>query len=415
MNQPNEVFPDIGYLNVEVRTVRNAQPISDAKVTVSKLDATLDELNTDAAGQTVTIELGTPPFDYSQEPEGNKPYSEYNLRIDAQGFRSVIVQGVQLLPENTAIQRIRLSPLAEGVPAEPQVIVVEANQLWGNFPPKIPEPEVKPLPTGGGYIVLAEPVIPEFMVVHLGAPEDTSAENVWVPFRDYITNVACSEIYSTWPSETIRANVLAILSFALNRVYTEWYRSRGFNFTITNSTAFDQAFSYGRNIFGNVLNVVNEIFTTYITKPGIRQPLFTQFCDGTRVSCNGLSQWGSQQMGTQGSDALTILRNYYGNNIYLTQAQKVQGVPMSYPGQPLQVGSSGLNVRMIQTQLNSISDNYPMIPKVRVDGIYGPQTAQAVRTFQQIFYLPVTGVVDFATWYEISKIYVAVNRLSELG
>jgi hypothetical protein len=253
------------------------------------------------------------------------------------------------------------------------------------------------------------------MVVHLGAPEDTSAENVWVPFRDYVTNVACSEIYSTWPSETIRANVLAILSFALNRVYTEWYRSRGFNFTITNSTAFDQAFSYGRNIFCNVLNVVNEIFTTYITKPGIRQPLFTQFCDGTRVSCNGLSQWGSQQMGTQGSDALTILRNYYGNNIYLTQAQKVQGVPMSYPGQPLQVGSSGLNVRMIQTQLNSISDNYPMIPKVRVDGIYGPQTAQAVRTFQQIFYLPVTGVVDFATWYEISKIYVAVNRLSELG
>ncbi len=415
MNQPNEVFPDIGYLNVEVRTVRNAQPIADAKVTVSKLDATIDELNTDAAGQTVTIELGTPPFDYSQEPEGNKPYSEYNLRIDAQGFRSIIVQGAQLLPQNIAIQRIRMSPLVEGVPAEPQVIVVEANQLWGDFPPKIPEAEVKPLPTGGGYIVLAEPVIPEFMVVHLGVPEDTSAENVWVPFRDYITNVACSEIYSTWPTETIRANVLAIISFALNRVYTEWYRSRGFDFTITNSTAFDQAFSYGRNIFENILNVVNEIFTTYITKPGIRQPLFTQFCDGTRVTCNGLSQWGSHQMGTQGSDALTILRNYYGSNIYLTQAQKVQGVPMSYPGQPLQVGSSGLDVRMIQTQLNSISDSYPMIPKIRVDGIYGPQTAQAVRTFQQIFFLPVTGVVDFATWYEISKIYVAVNRLSELG
>ncbi len=415
MNQLNETFLDTGFLNVEVRAVRNAAPIPEARVTVSRPEATVEELNTDAAGQTVTVELATPPIDYSLQVEGGKPYSEYNLRIDAEGFRSIIVQGAQILPESTAIQRIRMSPEVSAEGSEPQVIVVEPNTLWGIFPPKIPEDEVKPLPTGNGFIVLPEPVIPEFMVVHLGVPEDTTAENVWIPFRDYITNVACSEIYSTWPPETIRANVLAIISFALNRVYTEWYRSRGFEFTITNSTAFDMMFSYGRNIFGNVLNIVNEIFSTYITKPGIRQPLFTQFCDGSRVSCAGMSQWGSLNMGEQGSDALTILRNFYGTNVYLTQAQRVQGVPLSFPGVVLQTGSSGLDVRTIQTQLNSISDSYPMIPKIRVDGIYGPETAQAVRTFQQIFFMPVTGVVDFATWYEISKIYVAVNRLSEFG
>ncbi len=415
MNQLNENFLDTGFLNVEVRAVRNAAPIPEARVTVLRSEATIEELSTDAAGQTVTIELATPPIDYSLQVEGGKPYSEYNLRIDAEGFRSIIVEGAQILPESTAIQRIRMSPEVSVGGSEPQVIIVPPNRLWGDFPPKIPEEEVKPLPTGNGFIVLPEPVIPEFMVVHLGAPEDTTAENVWIPFRDYITNVACSEIYSTWPPETIRANVLAIISFALNRVYTEWYRSRGFDFTITNSTAFDMMFSYGRNIFGNVLNIVNEIFTTYITKPGIRQPLFAQFCDGSRVSCAGMSQWGSLNLGEQGSDALTILRNYYGTNVYLTQAQRVQGVPLSFPGEVLQIGSTGLDVRTIQAQLNSISDSYPMIPKIRVDGIYGPQTAQAVRTFQQIFFMPVTGVVDFATWYEISKIYVAVNRLSEFG
>ena len=411
----NNQDADIGFLNVNVRSTRNFQPIADAKVTISRPTTVIEVLTTDPAGQTQTIELATPPIEYSEAVLGVKPYSEYQVSVEAQGYEKVIINGVQLLPQSTAIQEIRLSALTATDDDTSQRIVIQQHTLWGTFPPKIPEAEVKPLPDGDGFIVLSAPVIPEFMVVHLGVPDDTTAQNVWVPFKDYITNVACCEIYSTWPEQTIRANVLAILAFALNRVYTEWYRGKGYNFTITNSTAYDQKFDYGRNIFYNIANIVDDIFTTYITRPGIRQPLFTQYCDGVRVTCDGLEQWGSKDLGAAGRDALTILRTYYGTDIYLAQADKVQGVPISYPGQPLKIGSVGMDVRTIQTQLNSISDSFPMIQKLRVDGIFGQNTAQAVRTFQQIFYLPSTGVVDFATWYQISNIFVAVNRLSEFG
>jgi len=411
----NDDLVDKGFLNVNVRSVRNAQPIAGATVTIARPNTVIEVLNTDPAGQTETVELATPPIEYSEEVLGVKPYSEYQLKVEAPGFENVIINGVQMLPTSTAIQEIRMRATVTEQTPGPQNIDIEPHTLWGVFPPQIPESEVKPLPDGDGFIVLPEPVIPEYMVVHLGVPSDSSAANVWVPFKEYITNVACSEIYSTWPDQTIRANVLVILSFALNRVFTEWYRGKGYNFTITNSTAYDQMFSYGRNVFNNVSNIVDEIFTTYITRPGIRQPLFTQYCDGVRVSCSGLEQWGSKNLGSQGVDSLSILRNYYGTDIYLAQAEKVQGVPISYPGEPLTIGSTGLDVRTIQTQLNAISNSYPMIPKLRVDGIYGPLTANSVKIFQQIFYLPVTGVVDFATWYQISNIYVAINRLSELG
>ncbi len=404
---------DIGFLNVNVRAIRNLQPIADARVTISRPATVIEVLSTDPAGQTETVELGTPALEYSEAVLGVKPYAEYEVSVEAPGYERAVINGVQLLPQSTAIQEIRLQASAD--PIADQRIMIEQHTLWGTFPPKIPEDDVKPLPDADGFIVLAAPVIPEFMVVHLGVPDDTTARNVWIPFKEYITNVASCEIYSTWPEQTIRANVYAILSFALNRVYTEWYRGKGYNFTITNSTAFDQKFDYGRNIFYNIANIVDEIFTSYVTRPGIRQPLLTQFCDGVRVVCDGMKQWGSKDLGAQGDDALTILRTYYGTDIFLAQADKVQGVPISYPGQSLQIGSVGMDVRTIQVQLNSIADSFPMIPKLRVDGIYGPNTAQSVRTFQEIFYLPVTGVVDFATWYEISNIFVAVNRLSELG
>lgn len=412
----NQELIDTGFLNVSVTSIRNAVPVAEATVTVSRGEQAIEVLTTDSAGQTITVELGTPPIEYSLEPPGSvKPYAEYTITVNAPGYVRTVVDGVQLLPTQTAIQNVRMN-LVPVQPTPAQITIdIQPNTLWGDFPPKIPEDEVKPLPDGNGLIVLPEPVIPEFMVVHLGVPSDTSAANVWVPFKDYISNVASCEIYSTWPAETIRANVLAILSFALNRVYTEWYRGQGYNFTITNSTAYDQFYDHGRNIFYNIANIVDEIFTTYITRPGIRQPLFTQFCDGARVRCTGMEQWGSKNLGDRGLDALSILRSFYGADVYLTQAEKVQGVPISYPGEPLSLGSSGIDVRTIQVQLNSISDNYPMIPKIRVDGVFGTQTQNAVRTFQQIFYLPVTGVVDFATWYKISNIYVAVNRLSEFS
>ncbi|MDE7010729.1 MAG: peptidoglycan-binding protein, partial [Oscillospiraceae bacterium] len=245
-----------------------------------------------------------------------------------------------------------------------------------------------------------------------GRPDDASAPNYWVRFKDYIKNVACSEIYSTWKTEAIKANVLAILSFTLNRVYTEWYRGKGYDFTITSSTAFDQSFSYGRTIFEEIGVVVDDLFTTYITREGISQPLFTQYCDGRRVQCGGLSQWGSQALGEQGWDAVSILRKYYGSDVYLQSAEKVEGVPLSYGGEVLTLGSEGEDVRIIQGQLNRISGKFPAIPKVPADGIYGPATQAAVTEFQKIFHLPQTGSVDFAGWYEISNVFVAVTEMA---
>jgi len=406
---------DQGLLQISLSEANRAIPISNARVQILRRydSAVVEELYTDSSGQTETISLGAPPLEYSLTPESGKPYSEYDISVSAEGFQTVNVDGVQILPDSRALQLINLRE-EDRIDEASRTIYIQEHTLWGNFPPKIPEPEVKPLPDAGGLIVLPEPVIPEFIVVHLGVPSDASAENVWIPFKDYIKNVASSEIYSTWPIETIRANVLAILSFVLNRVYTEWYRGQGFDFTITNSTAYDQAFVYGRNVFQEISNVVEEIFNTYITRPDIRQPLFTQFCDGVRTVCErGMSQWGSKDLGDQGYDSLNILKYYYGYDIYLEQAERVEGVPLSFPGTPLVIGSTGEAVRTIQSQLNAISNNYPAISKVREDGVYGEQTAEAVRTFQQIFNMPITGVVDFATWYRISAIYVAVTRIAE--
>lgn len=405
----------LGELAVNVNAIVTNFPVDNATVRIIEpgTDRVIEELKTDSSGLAPTVELACPPLDYSLEPMSPKPYAEYDIRVIAPDFEGIIINGVQILPDVTALQGVSVTPRVEAQGA-PTVIDILQHTLWGIFPPKIPEASVKPLPQRQGYVVLPEPVVPEYVVVHLGKPADVAARNVWIPFKDYVKNVASSEIYSTWPHQTIRANVLAILSFVLNRIYTEWYRGKGFDFTITNSTAFDQAFVYGRNIFDNISVIVDEIFTTYITKPGIRQPLFAQYCDGVRIQCpKNLEQWGSKNLGDQGYDALSILRHYYGPEVYLSQANKVEGVPISFPGTVLQIGSSGRDVRTIQEQLNSIAGHFPKIPKLRVDGNYGEQTANAVKTFQEIFRLPQTGSVDFSTWYEISNIYVGVNKLSE--
>ena len=272
---------------------------------------------------------------------------------------------------------------------------------------------MKRLPDAGGTVVLPQPVVPELIVVHAGVPSDDSAPNYTVGFTDYIKNVASSEIFATWPREAIKANVLAILSFTMNRVYTEWYRGKGYDFTITSSTAYDQAFVYGRNIFSEISEVVDEVFNLYITRPNIKQPLFTQYCDGVRVKRDGwLSQWGSKSLADSGLSAIQILRNYYGRDIIIREAERVQGIPLSFPG-VLSIGSRGMAVRALQNQLNSISNNFPLIEKLAVDGIFGPKTARSVSTFQKIFNLPVTGSVNFPTWYRISNVYVAVERLAE--
>ncbi len=412
---------DVGKLQVQVTSQAADYPLTNARIQIANPQSgkVLEEVETDTSGKTTVIDLGAPPLEFSEMPnsemtDGNKPYTEYNLSIRASGFETTTVEGVQILPQSTALQSIRLRQTGRNGAYSPRSISIAQHVLWGDYPPKIMESEVKPLPESTGLVVLPEPVVPEYVVVHLGLPSDASAQNVWVPFKDYVKNVASSEIYSTWPAQTIRANVLAILSFVLNRVYTEWYRGKGYNFTITNNTAFDQAFSYGRNIFEEISQVVDEVFTTYITRPDIRQPLFTQYCDGVQTKCpKAMEQWGSKYLGDEGYDALGILRNYYGWDIYLEQAKKVQGIPISYPGSTLQVGSSGTPVRTIQEQLNMIATHYPAIPKLRVDGVYGAKTQEAVQTFQKIFNLPQSGIVDFATWYAISNIYVGITKMSE--
>ena len=412
---------DDGLLQINVNSIVTNAPIQDARIQISYTgdpDTIIEEVTTDSSGQTEEVTLPAPPVEYSMEPEqAEQPYSEYNLSITAPGFDRVLISGAEILSGETAIQQVNMLPTEteEGQPPEgaDETIVIPAHTLFGEYPPKIPEEEIKPL-NESGEIVLSRVVVPEFVVVHNSTPSDSTATNYYVRYSDYIKNVASSEIYATWPDATIRANVLAIMSFTLNRVYTEWYRNQGYDFTITSSTAYDQKWIYGRNIYDSISRIVDEIFNNYLSRPGVSQPIFTQYCDGEQVTCpNWLSQWGSKSLGDQGYSAIEILRYYYGSSIYINTAVGVSGVPSSWPGYNLGVGASGEKVQQIQNQLNRIAQNYPRIPTVTPDGIYGNGTAQAVRVFQEVFGLPVTGIVDFSTWYKISQIYVAVSRIAE--
>jgi peptidoglycan hydrolase-like protein with peptidoglycan-binding domain len=259
-----------------------------------------------------------------------------------------------------------------------------------------------------------EPYIPETITVHLGPP-NAAADNVTVSFPDYIKNVASSEIYPTWPESAIRANIYAQISYALNRFYTEWYPSRGYDFDITNTTAYDQSYVQGRNIFDNISRIVDEIFNSYVVRGDAIEPYFTQYCNGTTVTCDGLSQWGTVPLAESGLTPLEILRNYYGNEIRIVEDAPVRGADPSYPGQPIRLGEAGNEVKFKQVQLNRISRNYPAIPKINpVDGIFGQETEAAVKEFQRIFNLTPDGIIGPATWYKIIAIYNGVKRLAEL-
>ncbi|MCQ4936572.1 peptidoglycan-binding protein [Anaerotignum propionicum] len=397
-----------GLLRVNTFLTNIARPAAGATVTITDPydNTVIEEGVTNAWGEIPPVPLSAPPIEYSMEYDMPRPFNQYNVRVALADYEEAVINNVQIFPETTAVQEVKLTPRFSD-------INIPYPVLYGDYPPKIPESEIKKLPFPSNQVVLPQPVVPSIVVVHDGRPEDTSAANYTVGFKDYIKNVASSEIYATWPVESIKANVHVILSFTLNRIYTEWYRNKGYDFTITNSTAFDQAFTFGRNIFQEISDVVDEIFATYIAKPDIRQPLFTQYSDGRRVVREGwLSQWGSKDLGDQGLNALQILRNYYGSNVFIKEAEKVEGIPISFPGTTLVVGSTGDSVKTIQQQLNAISKNYPLIPKLVEDGYYGETTAESVRVFQQIFNLPQTGTVNYPTWYKISDVYVAIQRLA---
>lgn len=419
----------IGTLVVSAFDNSVGKPAPDVQVTVRNTVSgeVISQGITDSDGKLSPVLLNTPPESLSTTPPdtisdiqndqpsdtGNNvstnelPFGAYDITAQNPNGDITQIDNVQIYEDTTSLQNITF-------PGQSNNIDIPNPAIMGGFPEKIPESETKRLPDAGGTVVLARPVVPSLIVVHAGVPTDNSAPDYTVSFTDYIKNVASSEIFATWPIEAIKANVIAIVSFTLNRVYTEWYRGKGYDFTVTNTTSYDQAFTYGRNFFSEISNVVDEVFTMYITRENISQPLLAQYSDGINVVRDGwLSQWGSKELADKGYSALRILQTYYGRDIVIRQAERVEGIPLSFPG-VLSIGSSGSNVRALQNQLNAISNNYPLIPKLSVDGIYGSNTEQAVQIFQQIFNLPVTGTVNFPTWYRISDIYVAVRKLSEL-
>ena len=399
-----------GTLFVTVRAADSAFPVRRAHIQL------FAEGGEPLGEDTVTEENGSVSRDFSLEapdpaatllPEGPLPYSTYEALISAEGFYPFRIRGIQIFASVRSELPVEMIPLGQSEAAEPLEINIGPHGLRSSEErsPAIPEEEER---------VLRAVIIPEKVTVHLGAP-DASARNVSVPFTDYIKNVASSEIYPTWPENSLRANILCQISLVLNRVFTEWYPSRGYPFTITNSTAYDQYFVYGRNIYDPISRIVDEIFNQYLRRTGRIDPYFAEYCNGSTVTCAGLSQWGTVPLAQSGRTPLEILRFYYGN-VEIAQTNRIGQVEASYPGAPLSRGSSGRNVTTIQQQLNRIRINYPAIPAVTsVDGIFGSETEAAVKAFQKIFNLTADGIVGKATWYRISYIYVAVKKLAELN
>ncbi len=397
-----------GFLIIQVYADNEAQPVEGAKIKITGPDTNLNE-TTDESGKTREIPLNAPSKEFSLSPQSDvKPYSEYNLSVSTPGLETAIIEGVQIFDGETAIQKVYLSTIEESLD-ETSITDIDPPVLWGDYPPKIKEDNNN----NSELRILPEVIIPEYIIVHDGIPTNTQAKNYIISFPEYVKNVASSEIYSTWPKETIKANVIAIISFTLNRIFTEWYTARGYPFTITSSTAYDQKYTHNRTIFKSISDVVDDVFNQYIRISSQKQPLLAQYNDGIKVNNRGwLSQWGSKDLGDRGYNAFDILRYYYTNDIVLDDAENIIGLPLSFPGHNLELGSCGEPVQSIQNQINKINGSYPGIPKiVPADGIYDERTRNSVRIFQEVFNLPKTGIVNFATWYRISYVFAAVTKM----
>lgn len=334
-----------------------------------------------------------------------QPFSTYNVTVSKFDLGVSVVLGVQVYAGIDSFQDVFFST-SQGNMGK-NLTAITPPTLWGDDPPKIPENPHSVTK------VLPEVIIPGYIIVHDGVPSDTYAPNYYVSFSDYIKNVTSSEIYPSWPKETLKANIHAIVSFTLNRVYTEWYLSKGYNFTITSSTAYDQKYTHNRTIFDTISNAVDEVFTEYLQFPNRPYPFLAQYSDGINVVREGwLSQWGSKSLGDQGYNSLQIVRHYYGNTIELETAQLVPDLPTSFPGYNMSDGACGEEVQLLQNALNKIRGSYPAIPLIsKTNGVFGPETTASVKKFQSVFNLPVTGIVNFATWYRISAIFAAVSNM----
>lgn len=412
-----------GKLEFFLYVGEEALPVSDAEVIILNTDTqelvNNKVLKVDKDGKTRALSLYTYDKYLSEEPDASiKPYKTYDAIIVSNNYQSKYIKGIPIFAGITSVQKVQMAPKGRGIDSidfiniPPNALTLDSellqieedfNSYYNNYNNQ------------DGAKILREVVIPEYITVHLGSPT-SYAQNVTVSFTDYIKNVASSEIYPTWPKEALKSNIYAEISFTLNRIYTEWYRSRGYDFDITNSTAYDHYFVNGRNFYDTIIEVVDEIFNEYISRKNFKEPLLAQYCNGTTVTCDGLSQWGTVSYADRGYSALQILKEYYGDNIEIRTADYVQGAIQSYPGTALRLGDKGEDVRIIQQQLNRIRKNYPGIPEItNENGEFNEATKNAVKAFQKIFNLTQDGIVGKQTWYKISQIYVGVKNLAELN
>lgn len=401
----------IGYLTMQARTAHEAIPLSGVQVMI--LDSqgnALYKLVTDESGETQTVPLETLDKSYSLNSSfAGLPFYSYSVLAQAPGFNNLLISGIPIYDGETALLPLELEPTpqTQRSPDTRQIYIGRPAAAMQDTPGQTGE-------TPSDSRILRQVAIPNPITVHLGAP-GAYAPNVQVSFPDYVKNVASSEIYPTWPTAALTANIYAIITFALNRIYTEWYRSRGYDYDITNSTAYDQYYVQGRPIYESISKIVDEIFNQYVRRKGQEAPYFTSFCNGTTAYCEGMSQWGTVTLANQGRTPLEILRTFYPLDIEIAETNIVTGQLSSYPGTALRQGSTGLDVQTIQTFLSRIRRNYPAIPVITDEtGVFGDSTRAAVTKFQSIFGLSPDGIVGKSTWYKISSIYAAVARLADL-
>ena len=437
---------NIGKLKIQCYLEDTYIPIEGVNVEVTSSDEDFNHIGkivekcTNSEGNINGIEL-----DLDDCTTEKRPYGIFNIMLTKKGYKQHCIKGIQIFEGITSIQKCHLEKGMNSDCSCSHITIPEHKHVSQScskcndnlkYNIKLKEETIKndykeeknkdkkkskkkckcKSSKKHGYRVLDSVVVPSVITVHSGSPTNTAAPNHTVNFTDYIKNVASSEIYPSWNVDAIRANVYCIVSFVLSRVYSEWYPSKGYNFDITNDTAYDQAFVFGRNTFDTVDTIVDQLFNVYIRRDNEEKPLFAEFCNGTTSKCPGwLSQWGSQHLAQVGYVPYDILTYYYGNNINLVTAHEIEGYPSSYPGSLITLWTTGKSVKTIQTQLNRIAENYPVIPKLIADGIYGPKTEASVEIFQGIFNAPKTGIVNKATWYLISRVFTGVTKIEELN
>ena len=398
-----------GTLRIQTFAARQSAPMEGVTVAVQGDGFTLHCI-TDATGSAADIPVEAPACTLSLDEDNTiRPYAVVSLTAAKSGYRTVRIEGIQIFAGQITLAQPAMIPVTEegkDIPDAP--IVIPPHPLFAGSGGSGAQPVENCVPR-----VLDKVIIPKNITVHLGKPA-AAARNVTVSFRDYIANVASSEVYPTWPEQALRANIHCQISLALNRIYTEWYPSKGYTFNITNSTSYDQYYVHGRTVFEVMVRITDDIFNTYLRKRGTVNPYYSEYCDGKSVTCPGLKQWGTVTLANQGRTALQILKYYYGNDIEIVRTNNIQSIPQSYPGSPIRQGDSGTAVFTLQRQLNRITKDYPFLGKLTVDGVFGSRMAATVRAFQKQFNLTADGMVGRQTWYKISYIYVSVKDLAEL-